>query len=148
MNRTSDAAPDCQRGSALIAALFLIVVLAALGAFAVRIGSDQLQTANLQLLQYRALAAANSGLEFWAYRASTNPGTLCIPPPAPLNFANIRGLDGFIVTVRCTRIVVNGADVVYEVTADASSGVYGSPDFVRRRLTRRMSTMPAPGVWD
>lgn len=136
--------PSKQRGSALIAALFLIVVLAALGVFAARIGADQQQTANLQLLQYRALAAANTGLEFWANRAFNNPAIPCAA--TNLNLNGFSGLNGFIVTVTCVRIV-SAAQAVYEVTAVASSGAYGSLDFVRRTLTRRMTNISPPGTW-
>jgi MSHA biogenesis protein MshP len=123
---------------ALIAALFLTIVIAALGVFAMRIGTDQQQAATLSLLGFRASAAARSGLEFGSNRA----------------FNGICGVDtlvigNFTVTVRCSVTSHDLAGVSYSVhdlAATAAQGVYGSPDFVRRTLTRRVSNIP-PGVW-
>ena len=143
MNKSASSSRE--RGSALIAALFLVVVLGALGAFAVKMGADQQHTASLQLMQNRALAAANAGLEYWAFRASPNPAIACPPPAAPVVLVNIPSMNGFSVAVSCDRIA-SGNEVVFEVTADATTGVYGSPDFVRRLLFRRMTNI-APGTW-
>jgi MSHA biogenesis protein MshP len=136
-----------QQGSALIAALFLIVVVAALGAFAVRLQANQRQVANLQLLEYRATAAAHAGLEYWSSRVASDALVAC-PAPSPdrLDLNAHAGLRGFTVDVSCTRID-SGMGAVYEITADAWTSAYGSPDFVRRRLTRRVATI-APGVYD
>jgi len=137
--------PPRQRGSALIAALFLIVVLAALGAVAVKIGADQQHTASLQLMQARALSAANAGLEYWAYRAFNNPNVAC--PAAPVVLSNIPRMDEFTVRVSCPiPRIASGGEGIYEVTAVATRGVYGTPDFVSRQLSRRMTNI-GPGTW-
>ena len=57
------------RGFALLAAIFVLLVLAALAAFAFRIGLNQQQTASYDVLLARAQAAADSGLEYGANRA-------------------------------------------------------------------------------
>lgn len=142
--------PPYHRGSALIAALFLIVVLAALGAFAVRVAGDQRQGATLQLLQYRAWAAAHAGLEFWSHRVAANPALSCtVPPPPTLTFAGIPELQGFRVTLACTRIASGvGAEAVYDVTAEAVSNAnFGNPEFVRRQISRRITNIGS-GTWD
>ncbi len=116
-----------QRGMALIAALFLIVVLASLGMFAVRIGGAQQQTVNLGLLGDRAVAAANSGIEYGAFRAvvqgncANNWSAFILDQSA---------LAGFRVQVTCS------GSGPYTLTSSASSGVYGSPDYVFRSVTR------------
>jgi len=135
-----------QRGAALIAALFLVVVLAALGAFAVNIGMGQQQTSDLQLLQYRTLAAANAGLEFWATQAANNPGLAAVTGCGAVPTLTPPGMNGFTVNISCTSIA-SGAQHVYEVTATATTGTYGSPDFVRRTVRRRMTDIAAPGTW-
>ena len=130
-----------EQGSALVVALFLIVVVGALGVFAVRLQTDQTQSGNLQLLRYRAVAAAQSGLEYWSHQVATNNNIACPPSPfLQLNFGSTTGLNGFSVTVSCIRIV-SGTSAVYEVTADARNNAnYGSADFVHRMLKRRIST--------
>lgn len=131
--------PRKNKGSALVVALFLVVVVGALGAFAVRSQGDQTQQGNLQLIRYRAAAAAQSGLEYWSYQVAANSNVLCSAAPT-LNFGSTTGLNGFSVTISCVRIVT-GTNAVYEVTAVARNNAsYGSADFVQRTLTRRIST--------
>ena len=127
-------------GFSLVAALFLIVVVAALGAFAVRIGMGQQQAVNLSLLSARALAAANSGIEYGAYQA-LNAST-CASATLVLGEA---GLSGFSVAVTCTVTSHSeaGANVsVFRIEALASLGAYGAPDFVSRRVYATFSSSP------
>jgi MSHA biogenesis protein MshP len=122
-----------QRGFALVPAIFLIVVLSALGAVAVRLGSTQSQTVNLSLLSSRALAAANTGVE-WAAASNTCPAT------TTLNLTQ-GGLAGFKVTITCTSTphTEAGSPVkMFVVDSVASSGTYGMPDFVSRRVRARL----------
>lgn len=126
------AAQRSARGFSLVAALFLVVVVAALGVFAVRVGMGQQQTVNLSLLGARALAAANSGIEYGAYQA-LNAAT-CANATLNLNEA---GLSGFTVSVTCnaTAHAESGGTVnVYRFEALATYGTYGQPDFVSRRV--------------
>ena len=117
-----------QRGMALIAAIFLIVVLAALGMFAIRISGAQQQTINLGLLGDRAVAAANSGIEYGAYYHSLS--TTCVGASQGPFILKQSALAGFQVTVTCA------GTGPYTLTATASSGAYGSPDYVWRSVTR------------
>jgi MSHA biogenesis protein MshP len=128
------------RGFSLVAALFLIVVVAALGAFAVRIGASQQQTVNLGLLTARALAAANSGVEFGAYQA-LDAGS-CVN--VTLNLAEA-GLNGFTVAVTCSASAhaeSGGTVNVYRIDATATMGTYGMPDFVSRHVYATFSSAP------
>jgi MSHA biogenesis protein MshP len=132
-----------QDGSALLAALFLIVLVATLGVLAVRLQANQQQITSLQLLEHRADSAAFAGLEFWAARIAANPNVLC--SPEPLLLSTEPGLRGFSVTTTCTR-VSTGVGNVYTVTSDASAGTYGSPSFIWRRRVRQIA--PAANIYD
>jgi MSHA biogenesis protein MshP len=135
------ASRDRVRGFSLVAALFLIVVVAALGAFAVRIGAGQQQTVNLELLSARALAAANSGIEFGAYQA-LKPASSCVS--ATLNLTEA-GASGFSVDVTCSPSshTEGGVSVnVYRIDATAYAGTYGTPDFVSRRVYATFTSTP------
>jgi MSHA biogenesis protein MshP len=119
------------RGFALIGALFLLVVLAALGAFAVRINMTQRHTTTLEVQELRAQAALRAGIEYAASRLT--PGSNCS------RVQDIAGLPGgFTVTfVNCVAqgpYTINGNTVwVYQFSqVTATSGVYGRPDYVRR----------------
>ncbi len=61
-----------QTGFSLVPALFLLVVLAALGAVAVRLSAVEHQTVVLALQSSRAYAAAQAGVEWSAYQALVN----------------------------------------------------------------------------
>ena len=118
-----------RRGFALVPALFLIVVVAALAAVALRLTLGQQQTATLALQQARALAAARSGIDWSAYRAlhgqCTN-GTLQLSEAA---------LNGFTVVVSCSATAYSDGGGTYQsfvIAATATYGLYGGPDYVRR----------------
>lgn len=136
----STARASCeQRGFALIGALFVLVVLAALGAFAVRINMMQQHDAGLELAEVRAQAALNAGVEYAATRLLA-PGANC---GALANLNNLVG--GFAVTFNaCARVQyqVNTVTVdVYTVTLMSTHGAYGTPEFVARNTTVRVSSL-------
>jgi MSHA biogenesis protein MshP len=119
-----------ERGFALIGAVFLLVVLAALGAFAARINMTQRHASTLELQELRAQAALRAGLEYAAARLT--PGVACN------RVQNIPGLPGnFTVTfTNCVRQGYNGNTVFVYTFAEiaATSGVYGTPEYVRRSV--------------
>ncbi len=128
----STAPVNRQRGIALMAALFLLVVLAALGLVAVKLSVVQHHTVSLTLQSARAFQAAQSAIEYGAYRA------LVAGSCAPVVFTYSEGgLAGFNVSVTCSSTAHGeGAGVtnVFALRAFASFGVYGSPDYVSRRI--------------
>jgi MSHA biogenesis protein MshP len=121
-----------QRGFSLVPALFLLVVLAVLGAVAVRLSAVEHQTVLLSMQSTRAYAAARAGIEWSAYQAVT-AGT-CGSATVALAEG---GLDGFTVDTNCTTTSHNeGSSTtnVYILEAFAYSGAYGTPDYVSRRI--------------
>ena len=128
-----------QRGFSLIAVIFMIVVLAALGAFAVSISLSQQQTGNLALLEARTAAAAQAGIEYGAYRVLAS-STNCVASQAlPLTGGT---LNGFTVTVQCAQPPADhgSGHSSFLLTATASSGTYGTPDFVSRTASLTVTT--------
>lgn len=124
-----------QRGSALVVAIFLLVALAALGAFAVRANMAQQHDAQLELQQLRADAALDSGIEYAAARLLASGANNCASLAA---LANLPG--GFVVTFsncQYAQELINGIAVhVHMVDVTTSSGAYGTPDFVFRQAAR------------
>lgn len=120
------------RGFALVPALFLIVVLAALGAAAIRIGNGEQQTVTMALQQVRALTAARAGIEWGAYQA-LKPTSSCA---ASTTLNLIEGaLAGFTVVVTCSATgFPSGAATKYAylLGSSATSGTYGQPGYVHR----------------
>lgn len=121
-----------QSGISLVPALFLLIVLAALGVVAVRMSGVQQQTVVLAMQSARAYAAARAGMEWAAYQALVNGS--CGVSSTALTEA---GLAGFTVDTTCTSSAHSeGPDTVtvYVIEAFAWSGAYGTPDYVSRRM--------------
>ncbi len=132
--------PGRERGFALVAAIFLIVVLALLGTFIVRISGVQHHTVNIALLGARAFEAARTGIEWGAFQAldSASCGT---------NTLNLTegGLDGFGVDVTCTSSThteTGNTYNVYLIDVEATAGTYGTPDYVSRRMQATITDAP------
>lgn len=126
-----------QRGIALVAAVFLIVVLAVLGVFAVRLGTLESQTVSAELRAAQAFHAAKSGIAWAAHRALN--GGWCAVQTLDLTEA---GAAGFDVTVQCTQSahVEGGVTTnVFVIDVLAESGSYGGPDYVSRRLQAKIT---------
>jgi hypothetical protein len=95
----------------------------------------QQHDADLHLQQLRAEAALSAGIEFAAARLLASAATDNCGDLAPL--ADVSG--GYLVTFpgACSRVqyLVNGVQVtVYTINVMSSRGVYGTPEFVQRRL--------------
>ena len=127
------------RGFSLVAAIFILVVLAALGAFMITIGEAERWTAAAAVQGARAYQAAQSGIEWGIYRSLN--GVPCTPPP---NFA----IGGFTVTVTCTPTsYVEGGGPPFNVYVIASTAVstgatLGSPDYFSRTLQVTVTSAP------
>ena len=132
--QTRHIAKHRERGMSMVVAIFLVVVIASLAAFAVSVGAAARTSTNLQLVADRALAAANAGAEWGAYRA-LRQGTCSRGDSLPMNFCAIRG---FRVTVDCLALTVHpGGFRVADIRATAQWGNYGSPEYAYRQVVRR-----------
>jgi MSHA biogenesis protein MshP len=139
-----------QRGMSLVAALFVVVVLAMLGTFAVRVGAAGQQDVNTELMAARALAAARAGFEFGAYRALSVPPAPCLThpvtsiSPTTLNLTQ-SALTGFTANVSwaCENHMVNGTQYqTFRISVFAQRGTYGTPDYVAQRLAKTVTNAP------
>lgn len=123
-----------QQGFSIVTAIFLIVILAALGTYMLRTSSVQSETSALTVQSARAYQAARSGLE-WGLN------TVLTPLAAPACFAPAAfTLQGFSVDVECTSTdhPEGGQTVrVYEIRATSSFGTLGQPTHVQRVIDIR-----------
>ena len=138
-------APRPQSGFAAIAAIFLVVLLAALGAFMLTFSNTQQLTSAQDLQGSRAYWAARAGLE-WAV-GSVNPQpsatALCpaSPQALPLGAGTFEG--GFNVVVTCSLLAYDEAGEsrkIFQFTSVASlpGAVPGSIGYVERSLSASM----------
>jgi MSHA biogenesis protein MshP len=131
-----------QRGMSLVAAIFVIVVVALLAAFAVTAGTSKLGATNQALLADRAVAAARAGAEWGAYRARV--AGICVGPPGvPFNIGQ-GALRGFRVTVICTSTphAPPANWYVRDITAFAQYGNFGASDYAAHTAQARVSNAP------
>lgn len=139
-----------QSGFSLVTAIFILVILAGLGAFMMNISSVQHTTSALDVQGARAYQAARAGIEWGAYQALKNPAYACTPAAAPPSSGtssdtinNFTGdLAGFTTTVTCnSTAVTEGVNTVitYALVSVATSGTAGSVDYVRRDVQATIS---------
>ncbi len=142
-----------QRGVGLVAALFLVVVFGALGAFIVTIGGAQQQAPVLAVQGARAYHAARSGIDWGIHQVlNTALGTMCtLTPAAPFVTAPFPvpgpGLNGFQVTVSCNYTQhQEGAPIfeVFSITSTATFGAFGGSDFYSRTIEATVTNAPPP----
>jgi MSHA biogenesis protein MshP len=124
-----------QRGFAAIAAVFLIVVLAALGAFMVTFSNTQQFTSAQDLQGTRAYWAARAGLE-WGI-GSVNATPVCPTSPTTLT------IDSFSVVITCTNQTYTEALAtpnIFQLTSVAHSAgtTVGSVGYIERSLSASM----------
>jgi MSHA biogenesis protein MshP len=138
-----------QHGFSLISAIFLLVVLAGLGAAMVNFSTAQHQNLAMDVLGSRAYQAANAGIEWAAFSIETNPAASSpaadVFAPGPTQLGG--NLAPFTVTVSVSAVayvdeLVAGSGVQpvwsHTITASAVYGTAGNPDYVERVVTAKM----------
>jgi MSHA biogenesis protein MshP len=150
---------SAQRGFALVAAVFIVVILAGIAAYMVSVSSQNKISAGLDLQGSRALQAARSGMDWGISRVINAPASFgagnCKTGTPTVNLSSLAGGDlpghaGFTISVKCTSSAYtdNVALVSYALEATAcnepnASGTCpntGSPsaDYVERRVTTQV----------
>jgi MSHA biogenesis protein MshP len=124
-----------QAGFGLVAAMFLIIVVALVIAAMSRLSSAQHGTNSLAIQQARAYQAARSGLD-WGITQAINAGNCAAGNPS-LAGGN---LSDFAVVVACTSSGYTNeqgtAITIFRFTATAQNGAPGGrPDYAFRQLT-------------
>lgn len=135
--------PASSKGFSLVSAIFLLVVIAALGTFAVTLSTTQQQSAALDVQGARAYQAARAGIEWGAYQVLLSPAYAagCQPGPAAQPIGPLPNtLSGFNVNVVCTSTphIEAGVPVtIYQLTSTAiTPGVApGNPNYVERQIS-------------
>ena len=130
------------QGFSLVSAVFLLVIVAALGAFMVTIGTTQRETSTLSVLGGRALAAAGSGMEWAVQRVLSDDACTAFPASFALSGG---AAGGYAVAASCAAFPqVEGAAAynVFRLTVTASRGNAGESGFVSRTIRATVATAP------
>jgi MSHA biogenesis protein MshP len=136
------------QGFTLVSVVFILVVLAALGAGLAAVSQRQHLGVASALQTARALQAARAGLEWAAYQVLRNPAPPAAAPACPATTSFVPAdLGGFTVTVRCTLSTgTDGTDSFsfYQLVANACNAPAGNgcpasgaldPTYVERQLS-------------
>ena len=149
--KTKRAMQNRQGGFSLVTAIFILVILAALGASMVTFSTAQHSTVAMDIQSARAYQAARSGIEWGAYAAlnpTLVPGFTCPVLPAAaasysMTFASAPALTGFTTVVTCNSSThTEGANTIVAsiLISSASYGVVNTPDYVRRDISARVAS--------
>jgi MSHA biogenesis protein MshP len=130
MRSTSATSPERRSaGFTLVSVLFIVVVLAALGAAITQVSTRQHLGSAAEVESARALQAARAGLEWAAFQVLRNPAP---PAAAPACFGtasfNAAGLTNYTITVSCNRTAgTDGSTALafYQLTANACNAPSG-----------------------
>jgi MSHA biogenesis protein MshP len=126
-----------QGGFAAIAAIFLVVGLASLGAFMLTLSNTQQLTSAQDVQGTRAYWAARAGLE-WGISSATAAAACPASPTTPV--PTVLTVDGLRVEVTfCATLFTDGASIkLIQLRSVASSGTVGSVGYVERSLSASM----------
>ncbi|SFV05087.1 hypothetical protein [Pseudoduganella namucuonensis] len=135
--------PQRQAGFAYIAAVLILVALSTLAITVTRLSTTQQTTAAQDALQGFALQTARAGTEWGLYQALKNSS--CVASQT----LDYRSVNGFSVTVTCTRLPFNEGELamntpnaksLYTISAIAcnaavcpNNALVGNTDYVERR---------------
>jgi len=129
------------RGVSMITAIFLLVVIAVLGAYIASVATTQHTTAALDLQGSKAYHAAYAGMQWGVFQALQN--TSCVISPG-VSIALTGNLSGFSATIVCASTAYTEGSsnkTIYRITstgcsppnAGACPGVQGGY-YVERQL--------------
>ncbi len=138
---------SAQRGFSIVSAIFLLIVMASLGAFMLTFSTVQHTTATQDIEGARAYQAARAGIEWGLYRVLQVPAPPAAAPACPGSPTTLPplggALAGFAVSVVCSQSDHNEAGAVvrvYQFTSTATNGAsFGSPHYVERELRATVS---------
>lgn len=122
-------------------AIFLLVILAGLVGYAMRL-SVLANMGNIQDVQgSQTYLAARAGVEWAAYQVLMPGSTSMMAcPSVPSPFAT----NGFNIAITCNRVITTDKGGtqsigVYTITSTASSGTSGAQDYIERQIAVTLS---------
>jgi MSHA biogenesis protein MshP len=131
-----------QNGFGIVAAIFILVVLATLAVYIVNISGSVHSATSMTQLSTRAYYAARSGVEYGVYNATHPSGAGC---SASSNFTLTNGGIPFQVAVSCSATaVVEGANSysIYDIQSTSKYGASTDFDYVTRTVSISVTDAP------
>ncbi len=119
-------------GFALIAALFILVLLSGVGSAMLNISAGHQATVSMAVLGSRAYYAARSGAE-WAVYEATN-GSACPTGGFSLSQGATAGFDVVVTCASSTHVEGATSRATLQIQSSAEYGNFGDRDYVSRTL--------------
>lgn len=138
-----------QLGFLLPAAIFLLVILAGLGAYAVNINSVQQQSSVQDIQSARVYHRARGLLEYATYQVLNNTSSTNLPSCPILTNLSISNLDSLLTSsnnIACTSqdYDIDGGDSiirVYKIQSSVNSGTLNTENYIERQIDLTISTI-------
>jgi len=136
-----------QRGFSLISAIFLLVVIAALGTFAVTLSTTQHQSQTMDVMGARGYQAALAGIEWAAFNVTQQPVSSpaawagCTAGTAVTVAGNLAPFSPVTVSCSATSAVEGASTIwIYAVSSVAhTAGVAGDANYVEQQATAKLA---------
>ncbi len=130
-----------QNGFTLLGSVFILLILALVGVYLLKLGTTHTQILNYQLLNKRAELAAFSALEIATQKFQQNPAEC---PKQTLAFNEVaKSLKGFTVSITCLQMVAYPKDkpqyFAVQLQAKATKGNFGDRDYVSHSRERLLT---------
>jgi MSHA biogenesis protein MshP len=120
-------------GMALIAAVFLITVLAVIAAAMVALTRATEDSSVKSMQSAKVYYGAKAGIEWAMQQAIPSNPPVCPASPTTLNL-NQQALAGVTVVVTCNASVQGTPNAAYYITSVATIGTLGRPEYAERRM--------------
>ena len=126
-----------EHGFALITAIIMLLLLASVSVFLLKLDAMQRGTSLMALQAARAKQVARSGLQWGIYQVINTGG--CFASPTTINFDSSQpGLSGFRSVINCAVLQTysNGLDnhTIYQINAHGQYDAYGGSHYVSRKF--------------
>jgi len=128
-----------QLGFLLPAAIFLLVILAGLGAYAMNLNSVQQQTGTQDIQSTRVYHRARGIMEYAIYQILSPSSAPSCPSINNLSVNNLDSLSTSTINITCTSqdISEQGGDNtfrIYKIESKVSTGTLNQPNFIERQI--------------
>lgn len=138
VNPWSQARQSNQQGMALIAVIFIMIVMSGAVLMMSRLADMQSAERTMDINGARAQSAAQSGLQWALYKIRAS-GAVCPTSPTVLTMSSESDLSGFSVTVTCTARPYTeglGTVTVFKVQSEATTSSFDTTgEYVFRRVS-------------
>jgi MSHA biogenesis protein MshP len=126
-------------GFSMVTAIFLLVIMAALGVFMLTLSGAHQATPQQSLLAARVYFGARAGLDWGIQQAIAAAN--CPASPGITFALTGSGLSEVNATVSCTS-TAHTEGTVYRITSTAVHGTFGALDYAQRRMEATVSNIP------